>query len=129
MAGAVIAEACEQAGIAESTYYEWKQSKPEFSESIARAREQYALSIDEDLAAQFTARLLDLTVNGHTVTRTTEKQAQDEDGKMVTIAREVETIHYSAPPKWVADKLMPDSLADRAIPLQATQVNVLVEKT
>jgi hypothetical protein len=36
-----IAELCSLSGIAESTYYEWVESKPEFSEAIEKAKEAY----------------------------------------------------------------------------------------
>ena len=35
--GSSIKSACAAAGIAESTFYEWKESKSEFSESVRRA--------------------------------------------------------------------------------------------
>lgn len=35
-----IAEICKIVGIAESTFYEWKDSKAEFSEAIKKAQEE-----------------------------------------------------------------------------------------
>lgn len=127
VAGATVAKACELANIGQETYYGWQRNKPEFSEAITRARERFVREVDSDLAAQFTARLLDLTLNGHTVTKTTRRLVRADDGEMITVSEEVETLHYSAPPRWVADKLMPDSLAEQALgAVQATQVNVNV---
>ena len=57
-----IAEICSQTGISESTFHEWKASKPEFSEKISRAREAF----DEIIVKEAKESLRKL-VNGYDV--------------------------------------------------------------
>ena len=40
-----IAEICKIVGIAESTYFEWQDKKPEFSDAIKRARDHFKKNI------------------------------------------------------------------------------------
>lgn len=60
-----IAEICEKAGIAISTYYEWIDTKTEFSEAIEKAKDRF----DEILVKEAKASLRKL-VTGYTVDET-----------------------------------------------------------
>jgi hypothetical protein len=57
-----IAELCTLSGISETTFYDWQVNKPEFSEAVTRAREQF----DEILVKEAKNSLRKL-VNGYDV--------------------------------------------------------------
>lgn len=71
-----IAEICSQTGISESTFHEWKTSKPEFAEEIARAREAF----DEIIVKEAKESLRKL-VNGYDVDEQKIVYVNDKDGK------------------------------------------------
>lgn len=92
-----IAEICKIVGIAESTYYEWKDSKPEFSEAIKKAQEE----CKGFFATEAKKSLLKL-VQGFTVeekrTVTADTGKKSEDGKPIVKIKEYTTvIKYVAP--------------------------------
>jgi len=70
-----IAELCSLSGIAESTYHEWLGKRPEFSDAIARAREDY----DKLLVAEAKNSLMK-KITGYTVQET--KTVMVDSGKI-----------------------------------------------
>lgn len=60
-----VAEICELSGIAISTFYEWQEKKPEFSEALEKARDQ----LDQILVKEAKNSLRKL-VTGYTVDET-----------------------------------------------------------
>lgn len=73
-----VAEICSAVGIAESTYFDWKANRPEFSESLTRARDQF----DETLV-QEAKNSLRKKVNGYEVDEKKTVYVNGKDGKPV----------------------------------------------
>lgn len=71
-----IAEICASVGISESCYYKWQAENVEFTESIARARDQF----DETLVKEAKNALRKL-VNGYEVEEKSTVFQNDKDGK------------------------------------------------
>ena len=71
----IIKDVCKQVGITETTFYEWKESKPQFSESIKKA-EDLRLEAFRYMARSGKALLL---AGHHTKEETIE---YDKDGKV-----------------------------------------------
>lgn len=69
-----ISEVCNIVGIADSTYYDWQATKPEFSESIKKAKDRF----DETLIPE-AKRSLRKKINGYTVTE--KKTVTQDTGK------------------------------------------------
>lgn len=94
-----IAEICSLTGISESTFYEWKANKPEFSEAIKKAEEKF----DELLVAEAKKSLMKL-VQGYTVqekkTVTADSGKKNEDGKPIVKVKEHTVVdkHYQPNP-------------------------------
>lgn len=83
-----IAEICSLVGISESTYHEWKTSKPEFSESVKKASNDF----DEMIVAEAKKSLVKL-IKGYTVqekrTVTGDSDKKDEvTGKPIVKVKE-----------------------------------------
>ena len=70
-----IAEICSLTGISESTYYEWVDSKPEFSEKIDQAHDKF----DEMLVTEAKKSLIK-KIKGYTVQET--KVVWEDSGKV-----------------------------------------------
>lgn len=72
-----IIDVCKQVGISETTFYEWKESKKEFSEALKKAEEQ-RLSQFKDMARSGLAKILDVYEyeEVHTEYKTDDKGAQ-----------------------------------------------------
>lgn len=92
-----IAEICKIAGIAESTYYEWRDTKAEFSEAVKKAQKESKAFF----ATEAKKSLLKL-VQGFTVeekrTVTTDSGKKDEDGEPILKVKEHTTVtKYVAP--------------------------------
>lgn len=68
-----VSEICEFAGISRKTFYEWKNTMPEFSEAIAEAQGQ----CDEALVVK-ARHALNLKLDGYKATTTTYKYVPDE---------------------------------------------------
>lgn len=82
-----IAEICRMVGISEDTYYTWKKTKPEFSESIKKAEE----SFKKDILVECKRSLRKL-ITGYTVqekkTITVDSGRKDEKGKPIPKIKE-----------------------------------------
>jgi transposase-like protein len=90
-----IAEICRQAGISVETFYEWKRTKPDFSECIKKAQCEF----DEFIVSEAHKSLVKL-IRGYTVqeqkTVTAETGKLDENGAPVVRVKEhtVTDKHY-----------------------------------
>jgi len=90
-----IAEICEQVGIAKSTYYEWLKSKPDFSDAIKKAEDEF----NELIVAEAKKSLVKM-IRGYTVqekrTVTADTGKKDDDGKPIVRVKEhsVTDKHY-----------------------------------
>jgi transposase-like protein len=90
-----VDEICEKVGIANSTYFAWMNEKPEFSESIKKARDKF----DELIASEAKKSLVKL-IQGYTVqekkTVTVDTGKKDDDGKPIMRVKEhsVTDKHY-----------------------------------
>jgi len=73
-----IADVCKKVGIDESTYYDWKNKKPEFSEAVKEA-EAKRLEAFADMARSGLAKLLDT----HEYEEVTTEYENDKTGKPV----------------------------------------------
>lgn len=92
-----IAEICKIAGIAESTFYEWKDSKAEFSEAIKKAQEECRYFFATEAKKSLLKLVQEFTVEEkRTVTADTGKKS--EDGKPIVKVKEHTTVtKYVAP--------------------------------
>lgn len=67
--------ACKKAGIGDSTFHDWIKAKPEFSESIKKAKEEFQATIAGKLEATLWKRAM-----GYEVTETETEYVSDVDG-------------------------------------------------
>lgn len=65
-----------KAGIAEDTFYEWMNTKPEFSESVKKAKEEFRATIVGKLEASLFKR-----ATGYEFTETEIKYVSDKNGE------------------------------------------------
>ena len=110
--GATVSEACRMARCAPSAFYAWQRDDKEFKEGVARAREDFAGSVDEDIRGQTSVRLLELLQKGEQVVRTKKVTVKNGRGQVERIEEE-RRVEKRTTPKWVFDKLMPDSLTEK----------------
>ena len=92
-----IAEICKIVGIAESTFYEWKDSKAEFSEAIKKAQEECRGFFSTEAKKSLLKLVHGFTVEEkRMVTADTEKKS--EDGKPIVKVKAHTTVtKYVAP--------------------------------
>ena len=92
-----IAEICQQVGIAESTFHEWKSKKSEFSESLKKAEN----SFNELIVAEAKKSLLK-QIRGYTVqekkTVTADTGKRDENEKPIVRVKEHSVTDKHYPP-------------------------------
>lgn len=85
--GYTIPEICQQVGISESTYHEWKASKPEFSEAIKKAKSAFL-----ELLSVEAKKSLMKKVKGYEVEETktvyVDSGRKNEDGKSIPKVKE-----------------------------------------
>lgn len=67
--------ACKKVGIGDSTFHDWIKAKPEFSESIKKAKEEFQATITGKLEATLWKRAM-----GYEVTETETEYVSDVDG-------------------------------------------------
>jgi hypothetical protein len=108
--GASVPEACQIAGVVERTFYAYQNDDPEFSQGVARAREAWAARQDAEVNGAAARSLIRYLLEGETTERTVE-ETTIRDGKEVT--RRSRVIERRPCPKWVFDKLMPDTLVQQ----------------
>lgn len=73
-----ISEICSLTGISESTYYEWQANKPEFSENVTRAKDQF-----DELLVKEAKNSLRKKVLGYEVDEKKTVYTNGKDGKPV----------------------------------------------
>lgn len=89
------AELCKKVNIAESTFYDWKAKKPEFSDAIKKAEEDF-----NSLIIVEAKRSLIKLIKGYTVqekkTVTADTGKKDDDGKPIVRVKEHAVVdkHY-----------------------------------
>jgi hypothetical protein len=88
-----IAEICSLSGIAESTYYEWIEKRPEFLEAVTRARAQF-----DELIVREAKNSLRKLVNGYDVEEKKTVYQNDKDGKPKIKEQTVTKKHYQPNP-------------------------------
>lgn len=90
-----VVEICEQVGISKETYYQWLKTKPDFSDSIKKAQDEFK----EDILVECNRSLVKL-IKGYTVqekrTVTADTGKKDENGKPIVKVKEhmVTDKHY-----------------------------------
>lgn len=82
-----IAEVCSLSGISESTYHEWKDKKPEFSESIKKAKKYFNEFIIVEAKRSLVKKIRGYTVQEVKTVNVVSKQ-MDEMGKPIIIEKE-----------------------------------------
>lgn len=123
--GATVAHACQKAKCSERAFYLWQEEDVQVMQAVTRAREAYASTVDVEVQQAAGERLLDLLRNGETITQT--KIIEEPNGEGFVVTKRETVTRQRGTPKWVFDKLMPDSLQDAlpgAVAGQAVQVNV-----
>ena len=92
-----IAEICLKVKIAESTYYEWVNTKPEFSEAIKKAQDK----LTDDLLIECNRSLVKL-IKGYTVeekkTVRSDTGRKDENDKPIVKIKEHSVVEKYYPP-------------------------------
>jgi hypothetical protein len=90
-----VREICSQSGISIETFHEWKRTKPDFSDSIKKAKGEF-----DDFIAGEAAKSLVKLIQGYTVqekkTVTVDTGKKDDDGKPIVRVKEhsVTDKHY-----------------------------------
>jgi len=107
--GASVDEACAALQVGRRTFYTWEGADEEFRHGVARAREAFAGRADQEVQAALTRSLVQYLVEGETVERETTTTREGPDGKPVEVTKK--SVERRPCPKWVFDKLMPDSVA------------------
>lgn len=126
--GATVAEACRKAKCGQASFYRWQEEDKEFGEGVARARAAFGANADDDTKAATSARILDLLRNGETIVRTSKKTLRAGDGAVEKVVEE-RHVEQRPTPKWVIDKVLPDSVLEAiaAAAAQGGAVNVHVD--
>lgn len=101
--------ASKKAGISESTFHEWANTKPEFLEAIKKAKEEFQETITGKLEATLWKRAM-----GYEVTETETEFVRDKEGNPVVKSQKKKVKHIQpdtgalifaltnvAPDKWV----------------------------
>ena len=94
-----IAEICQLVGITKETFYKWKETKPDFSDSIKKAQNDFS----ELLVAEAKKSLVKM-IKGYTVqekkTVTADTGKRDNDGKPIIKSKEHAVVdkHYQPNP-------------------------------
>lgn len=101
--------ACKKAGIGESTFFDWVKLKPEFSEKIKKAKEEFQATITGKLEATLWKKAM-----GYEVTETETEYVTDKEGNQKIKSQKTKVKHIQpdtgalifaltnvAPEKWV----------------------------
>jgi hypothetical protein len=78
-----VAEICSLSGISESTYFEWKANKAEFSERLTRAREKFDEILVQEAKNSLRKKITGYTVQEKHITYI-DSNIKDESGKIVS---------------------------------------------
>lgn len=101
--------ACKKAGIGESTFFDWVKLKPEFSDKIKKAKEEFQATITGKLEATLWKKAM-----GYEVTETETEYVTDKEGNQKVKSQKIKVKHIQpdtgalifaltnvAPEKWV----------------------------
>ena len=120
--GASVEQACDQAGCSTSAFYAWQKGDVEFMEGLTRARVCFLGTLDDSIHEAANRRLLRLLTVGEIIRREVLYYRKDESGEMSVYKKKVVILERGTP-KWVFDKLMPESILDKAFPCTCGRMN------
>lgn len=106
-----IAEICSLVGINVDTYYDWKKNKPEFSEELTRARDQF-----DEIIIKEAKNSLRKKVNGYEVEEKKTVYVDTKEGKPKIKEQTVIKKHYQPDTeaiKFVLTNKIPDEYRNR----------------
>ena len=83
-----IAEICSLSGISESTYHEWKATKPEFSESIKKAGDDFDLMVVAEAKKSLVKMIKGYTVQEKKTVTCDSGKKDEETGKPIVKVKE-----------------------------------------
>ena len=85
-----IPEICSMSGISESTFHEWKLSKPEFAEKIARAREAFDEIIVKEAKISLRKKVTGYEVEEKRTVYTEGKEGRPKIKEQMTIKKHIQ---------------------------------------
>lgn len=83
-----IAEICSLSGISQSTYFEWKAKKPEFSESIKKAEDEFYSFMIVEARKSLVKKIQGYTVQEKKTVTVDSGKKNDETGKPIVKVKE-----------------------------------------
>ena len=120
--GASVEQACDHAGCSTSAFYAWQKEDMEFMEGVTRARECFLGNLDDSIHEATNRRLLRLLTVGEIIRREVLYYRKNESGEMVVYKKKVVILERGTP-KWVFDKLMPESMLDKIFSCTCGRMN------
>jgi len=91
-------------------------------EGLTRARVCFLGTLDDSIHEAANRRLLRLLTVGEIIRREVLYYRKDESGEMSVYKKKVVILERGTP-KWVFDKLMPESILDKAFPCTCGRMN------
>lgn len=108
----------EAGSISKDTFYRWIAEFPDFSDGVARAKEEFRQSCPKHLVVKARRSLSDYLFNGNIIEREktgeSVKVIEDASGNIQEIHRETYTekrIDRMPPPQWVIERILGKNLA------------------
>lgn len=92
-------------GIRAGTYYRWLNEKSEFSERVARAKEDFSKTAPEAFISQANQILYDYLFTGHVETWTAREVHRDTAGNIIKTVERVSKVVKPTPP-WAIDRVL-----------------------
>lgn len=83
-----VAEICSMSGISESTYFEWKAKKPEFSEAIKKAEDEFYSFMVVEARKSLVKKIQGYTVQEKKTVTVDSGKKNEETGKPVVKVKE-----------------------------------------
>lgn len=83
-----VAEICSMSGISESTYFEWKAKKPEFSEAIKKAEDEFYSFMIVEARKSLVKKIQGYTVQEKKTVTVDSGKKNEETGKPVVKVKE-----------------------------------------
>jgi len=96
-----VIEICKQVGITQSTYYDWVSKKPEFSESLKKAKSNFRDTMNVEAKRSLRKLVCGYTFN-EVKTVTIPKKKRYEPGESQEFIEEVTIIEKHVPPNTAA---------------------------
>lgn len=97
-----VAEICLKSGISESTYYEWKVKKPEFSEAIKKAEDEFYSFMVVEARKSLVKKIQGYTVHEKKTVTVDSGKKNEETGKPVVKVKEHTVIEKHIQPDTAA---------------------------